>query len=72
MGVEILIDSVLHKHIFSGAEQQFGLLLFILCCENYTNKASVDFFMSNPVHRFLEDEGIFKIFFCAPYNFYFC
>jgi hypothetical protein len=36
------------------------------------NKASVNFVMCNLVHGFLEDEGIFKIFFCAPYNFYFC
>jgi len=36
---------------------------FILWRENHMNKASMDFFIFSPLHRFLEDQGIFKIFF---------
>jgi hypothetical protein len=43
---------------------------FILWCENHMNKASMNFIIFSPLHRFLEDQGIFKIF-CGPY-FYFC
>jgi len=44
---------------------------FILWCENHRNKASMDFFIFSPLHKFLEGQGIFKIFFCAPYIFFF-
>jgi len=43
---------------------------FILWCQNHMNKASVDFFIFSPLRRVLEDQGIFKIFFCAPYIFF--
>jgi hypothetical protein len=44
---------------------------FILWCENYRNKAAMDSFIFTLLHRFLEGQGIFKIFFCAPYIFLF-